>query len=101
VRNGSLHVDDAAEVVDLEFARTDGTVADRILSPSRGLADLTQVEVSDELAAGIRNGLSFPAAVLSGRLPESGPVGLVDTVGDLLAVYRVRDGKVSPEVVIT
>jgi tRNA pseudouridine55 synthase len=100
VRNGSLHVDDAAYIVDLELAQTDGTVADRILSPSRGLADMTQVEVSDELAAGIRNGLSFPAAVLSGRLPEAGPVGLVDTVGDLLAVYRVRDGKVSPEVVI-
>ena len=100
VRNGSLHVDDAADVVDLESAQTDGTIADRILSPSRGLADMIQVEVSDELAVGIRNGLSFPAAVLLGRLPESGPVGLVDTVGDLLAVYRVRDGKVSPEVVI-
>lgn len=100
VRNGSLHVDDAVTIDDLEAAAGDGSIYSLVLRPSQGLADLTQVEVGDDMAAGIRNGLAFPVGTLREELPERGPVGLTDSAGELLAVYEVHEAKATPQVVI-
>ena len=99
LRNGSLHVDDAVEIGDVEAAKLAGSLSSMVLSPRQGLPDLPQVDIGDELAAGVRNGLAFPAASLS-TLPDDGPVGLVDSTGELLAVYAVAAGKAGPLVVL-
>jgi tRNA pseudouridine55 synthase len=100
IRNGSLHVDDAARIDDLESAVADGAGREVMLSPRDGLPDLAEIVVSDELAAGIANGLAFPLAALSNDRPESGPLRIVGNEGRLLAVYRVEQGKALPEVVL-
>jgi tRNA pseudouridine55 synthase len=100
IRNGSLHVGDAIGSDDLEAAVTDGTIASRVLPAAAGLPDLPLVSVRDDIAAGISNGLPFPAVALSTELPEAGFVRIVDGPGTLLAVYRIEDGKALPEVVL-
>lgn len=100
VRNGSLHVDDALGMAEIEAAVADGSIAGRFLTPRAGLPDLPETIVGDDVAAGIRNGLSFPAAALEADLPESGPIRIVDSSGSLAAVYRIETGKAVPEVVL-
>jgi tRNA pseudouridine55 synthase len=101
VRNGSLHVDNAHGIDDLESAQTAGSITSLILPPRLGLPDLVHVGIGDDLAAGVRNGLSFPVAALQVEVLDDGPVGLIDTAGGLLAIYGVAQGKASPLVVIT
>ena len=100
IRNGSLLVSDAVEMADLETAVADGTVESRILSPAEGLPDLPRVNVGEDIAAGVRNGLSFPSNAFRVELPEAGPVRIVDDADDLIAVYAIDGGKALPEVVL-
>ncbi len=101
IRNGSLLVSNAVEMADLEAAAADGTVESFVLSPAEGLPDLPRVDVGEDIAAGVRNGLSFPASALQAELPETGPVRIVDEAGNLIAVYAIDGGKASPEVVLS
>jgi tRNA pseudouridine55 synthase len=100
VRNGSLHVDNALGMDEIEAAVTDNTIVDRVLSPRDGLPDLPEIVVGDEIAAGVRNGLSFPAVAFQADLPDSGPIRIVDSDGSLGAIYRIEAGKAAPEVVV-
>lgn len=100
VRNGSLHVNDAVGIEQLEQAVTDGREDEIALSPRHGLPDLVEVIVGDDLAAGVSSGLAFPVAALASERPQQGPLRVVDGEGTLLAVYRVDQGKAMPEVVL-
>ena len=101
IRNGSLHVEDALSVGDVEKAVTEGTIRGIVLSPREGLPDLPQIDVGSAVAAGIRNGLAFPAAAIGAGKGVVGPVRLVDEAGDLLAVYSLAEGRATPEVVLS
>jgi tRNA pseudouridine55 synthase len=100
VRNGSLHVDNALGIDEVEAAVIDGNITDRVLSPRDGLPDIPEIVVADDIAAGVRNGLSFPAVAFDGDLPENGPIRVVDGDGSLGAIYRVESGRAAPEVVL-
>jgi tRNA pseudouridine55 synthase len=99
VRNGSLDVDDAATIDELEQAVTAGTIDKRILDPSAVLP-MEKFVVDESLAVGVRNGLSFPVGRMRDQLPAGGSVALVDRHGSLIAVYTISAGRASPEVVI-
>ncbi len=101
VRNGSLHVGDAWTINRLEASAKDGSIEAKILSARDGLVDLPEVAVGPAAAAGIHNGLSFPAASLGEGLPSAGPVRVVGESGELLAVYKIDGGKAAPEVVLS
>ncbi|MDJ0664347.1 MAG: tRNA pseudouridine(55) synthase TruB [Acidimicrobiia bacterium] len=100
VRNGSLHVRDAWGIEDVEAAAGEGRAGDLVLSPRDGLADLPEVVVGSDLAAGVGSGLSFPTAAIRAEVPPMGPLRIVDEAGQMLAVYRIEDSKAFPEVVI-
>lgn len=100
IRNGSLHVNDAVRIEDLESAVADGNGDEVMLTPREGLRDLPELVVGDDLVAGVASGLAFPVAALSDDRPEAGPLRLVGSDGRLLAVYRVEQGKALPEVVL-
>lgn len=100
VRNGSLHVDDAAEIETIATLAKTGDIGARILAPRDGLVDLPEVVIDDTLVAGVRNGLPIPASAFPMAVPDSGPLCIVDSAGDLAAVYSLADGKASPEVVL-
>jgi tRNA pseudouridine55 synthase len=100
VRNGSLHVDNALGMGEVEAAVIDGNITDRVLSPRDGLPDIPEIVVADDIAAGVRNGLSFPARAFDGDLPENGPIRVVNGDGSLGAIYRVESGRAAPEVVL-
>jgi tRNA pseudouridine55 synthase len=101
VRNGSLHVTEAVQIEDVEKAVADGRESELVLTPRAGLPDLAEVVVGDDLVAGVRSGLAFPVAALSRETPEPGPLRIIDSAGDLLAVYRIDRGKATPEVVLS
>ncbi len=100
VRNGSLHVKDAWTIEALEASVAGDSSGEAILSARDGLPDVPEVVVSDDIASGVSNGLSFPATALRGEIPKDGPIRVVDDEGRLIAVYRIDSGKVLPEVVI-
>lgn len=101
IRNGSLNVNDALGIEELETVVAAGTGNEVILSARDGLPDLSEVLIGADVAAGVRNGLSFPAVSLGNDIPDAGPVRIVDESERLLAVYRVEGGKALPEVVLT
>jgi tRNA pseudouridine55 synthase len=100
IRNGSLHVDDANTIDDVERSVAAGNRAEILLPPRAGLPDLAEVVIGDDLAAGVASGLAFPSAALSDRDPGPGPLRVVGSDGRLIAVYRVEEGKAMPEVVL-
>ena len=100
IRNGSLHVGDALEISDVEKAVAAGRILEHILSPRDGLPDLPEVEVAEDIAVGVRNGLTFPSPGIGAGDEVAGPIRLIDAAGTLLAVYRVADGRATPEVVL-
>ncbi len=100
IRNGSLNVSSSYGIDRLEQAAATGTLADTVLSARDGLPDLPEVVVGDDIAAGVGNGLSFPASALPGEVPDDGPLRIVDGYGELIAVYRIDAGKALPEVVV-
>ena len=77
-----------------------GRAGDLVLSPRDGLADLPEVVVGSDLAAGVGSGLSFPTVAIRAEVPGTGPLRIVDEAGRMLAVYRIEEGKAFPEVVI-
>jgi tRNA pseudouridine55 synthase len=91
---GSLHVDHASRIADLE---RDGW-SSAVLTAAAGLTDLPAVVLDDDLAAAVRHGV----AVAGRRLgtDDEGPVRFLDADGSLLAVYRVEGARASAEVVL-
>jgi tRNA pseudouridine55 synthase len=69
-----------------------------VVSMAEGLGDLGAITVDDPTAAGVGNGMVYPARSLDAENP--GTYRLLDSVGNLLAVY-VSDGRrAKPEVVV-
>lgn len=94
VRNGSLHVDTAVTVEQLQSAEDP---AHLVIDPNAALDALPAVVVDDQTARAVRNGVPL-AAGLVGEL--DGFVRVVDTDDGLLAVYRAQDRRARPEVVL-
>lgn len=68
-----------------EARRVEEVSADSLVSPSRALRDMEQVEVDSDVARLVSNGLPLDKVALGA--PGEGPWALVDERGDLLAVY--------------
>ncbi len=69
-----------------------------MVSPREAMRDLEALKVDAECARGIQHGMTFA----SGALGESGdgPFAVVDSEGDLLAVYELRGAGMKPAVVV-
>jgi tRNA pseudouridine55 synthase len=98
IRNGSLHVDDAVGIDEIEAAVAAGSTDGLVLAARDGLPDVPEVVVGEDVLAGVRNGLSFPAPALGA---SDGVLRVIDQAGRLAAIYRVDDGKAKPEVVLS
>jgi tRNA pseudouridine55 synthase len=100
VRNGTLNVENAVSVDQIEAAQADESVASLVVDPATALADIPGIEVEASYLPGIRNGAAIPAAAVMGEVAESDQ-GLVRLISDgaLLGVYRVDGPLVKPEVV--
>lgn len=92
-RVGSLTVDDAVAVEDLD------SVGDDLLAPTRVLGHLPSVVVDDETARGVSNGIRYVSGPLADIEPDV-PTVVVDDAGRLLAVYASDGGRAKPEVVL-
>jgi tRNA pseudouridine55 synthase len=91
---GSLSVDDARPLE--EYIADPELVPPAVLSLAGGLADMTRVQVDEELGRRISHGTVLPLA----DLPIEAATAVVDNDGRLLAVYGPRDESARPEVVI-
>ncbi|WP_420613576.1 tRNA pseudouridine(55) synthase TruB [Candidatus Spongiisocius sp.] len=94
VASGSLRVEEAWTVEQLACLGEEGRLAEAVLEPAAALSHLPSVTVDDDTAARVRNGRRLPS-----------PPGLdghvrVTADGRLLAVYRARDDRLVPEVVL-
>ena len=95
VASGDLRVEDAWTVEQLARLGDEGRMAEAVLEPSDALSHLPSVSVGSDEAAMVRNGRRLPST------PDlDGPVR-VTADGRLLAVYRARDDRLVPEVVLT
>ncbi len=96
---GSLHVDRAATIDDLEAAAAAGRLADHVLPPASGLADLPALHPPPEVQTGVRHGVSFALPLLGSDIVAEGPFRVLDDEGRLLAVYRASGKQAVAEVV--
>lgn len=92
-RTGSLSVDDAVGVDDLD------SWEDHLLTPSQALSDMPGVEVGEETADRVRNGTRFDGAEMA-EAPEDMPYKVLNGEGRLLAVYRRVGEQARAEVVL-
>jgi tRNA pseudouridine55 synthase len=97
VGNGSLDVAVAHTVEEIEKAATANTFDTLLLDAVDGLPDLPRVEVGEEIARAVANGVPVAGARLDPA--ASGPVRIVAN-GELVAVYRLAGEKAVPEVVL-
>jgi len=93
-RTGSLDVDTHG----LEVDQLDDWES-RLLAPSEALGDLPAITVSEETARGVFNGMRFVGGEMVSA-PENTAVRVLDSSGDLIAVYRRVGEQARPEVVL-
>lgn len=91
-RIGSMTVEAASTMDGLIAAGVEGSQ----LSLAAGLADMAQITVAPELGARISHG----SVLDQSDLPIEGLTAVLDSEGELLAVYGTRDAQVRPEVVV-
>jgi tRNA pseudouridine55 synthase len=72
-----------------EAHRLDELTEAHILTPVQAMRDMTQVEVDDACARQVSHGLALDK--VSTGAPGAGPWALVDTRGQLLAIYQGTD----------
>ena len=99
IRNGSLRVDAAATIDEIEAAVENGTIADLILSPSEALGDLPAATIDPAYETGVRNGAAVPVEALIGYAGEEGDLVRLTADGTMLGVYRIDGPAAVPEVV--
>ena len=99
IRNGSLRVDAAATIDEIEAAVENGTIADLILSPSEALGDLPAATIDPAYETGVRNGAAVPVEALIGYAGENGDLVRLTADGAMLGVYRIDGPAAVPEVV--
>lgn len=95
LRNGSMSVEAAHSLNEIEAAATDGHLEDLMLSPVDGLTDLDAVEVTGDEAIRAGHGSSIP---LAGRADRS-PVR-VTTSGTLIGIFEIEGSELRPQVVM-
>ncbi len=100
LRTGSLTVEAAHAVEELERAAAAGRLGGLLVRPSDGLVDLPAGTVPEGGRHGVVHGAAFATSLLTSGLPDEGPVRLLDDEGRLLAVYRVEGRQALPEVVL-
>ena len=93
-RTGSLDVDTHG----IEVDQLDDWES-RLLAPSEALGDLPAITVSEETARGVFNGVRFVGGEMVSA-PEDTAVRVLDSSGDLIAVYRRVGEQARPEVVL-
>lgn len=98
--NGSLVVEAAATIEQLQAAADEERLAGLVLSPADALSDLPRIVVSADQASGVSNGRRYEASVLDIAPGVEGLVRVVGPDGTLLAVSNVEKGRVVPEVVV-
>ncbi len=99
-RIGSLAVDEAHSIPDIEEAGSRGVAESMVISAADGLRDLPAVRVSGETARAVCHGAVFPAAALGFHSPVSGPHRVLGQSGELMAVYDLEGRRARPEVVL-
>lgn len=95
VASGGLRVEEAWTVEQMACLGEEGRLAEAVLEPSGALSHMPSVIVDREEAAMVRNGRRLPSP------PDLDGHVRVTADGRLLAVYRVRDDRLVPEVVLT
>jgi len=95
LRNGSLSVEAAHSLDEVEAATAGDRLDQLMLSPADGLADLAAVEVSEDEAIRAGHGSSLPVA---GRV-DRGPVRVMST-GRLVGIFDIEGSELRPEVVL-
>lgn len=70
-----------------------------LLRPAQGLADLPSVRVDSDVAEAVSHGARFATGPLA-AIPPDGPVAVVDSADELIAVYRREGRQARPEVVL-
>ena len=100
VRNGSMHVNDAVTIDEVINACRDDTLAALMLSPAFVLGEYPELRVDDATAFRVRNGRDLPDQMA----PDDADVDTVMRVGDregnLLAMYKLEQQALVPEVVL-
>lgn len=91
---GSLQVDEARPLQD--YIDDSDLIGPSLLSLAGGLADMSRLQVDDELGKRISHGSVLPLA----DLPIETATAVLDQEGRLLAVYGPRDQSARPEVVV-
>lgn len=97
--NGSLDVRMAHDMPTLEALAAEQRLEEAVMSPADGLCDMAAVILQADTATAAGHGVSFAAAAL-GDVPDEGPVRMIDSQGELVAVYRLDRGRARPDVVL-
>ncbi|MDE0168633.1 MAG: tRNA pseudouridine(55) synthase TruB [bacterium] len=98
VRNGVLSVENATGIDRIVALCREDRLDRLVLTPNQGLAHLPPVEVPEDLVGAVSNGRRLPTELVgSARADE--PVRMVAGMR-MLAVYRIRGDRLSPEVVL-
>ena len=100
-RSGSIDVESqGSRVADLEQAADEDRLQNLIVSPALGLADIPSVAVEAATAESVLHGVQLPRSVFAAGVPGDMFRVLVGA-GELLAIYRMTDGKAVAEVVLS
>ena len=100
-RSGSIDVESqGSRVADLEQAADEDRLQNLIVSPALGLADIPSVAVEAATAESVLHGVQLPGSVFAAGVPGD-MFRVLDRAGDLLAIYRMTDGKAVAEVVLS
>ncbi len=91
--SGRFSVDVAKNLEELQKMADAGTFADAVMTPAEAMADYPQVVLDGDQAFEVRNGRRLPA------FGQGGVVGVLDPLGELIAVMRDVDGQARSEVV--
>ena len=98
--NGSLHVDAAHTIEQLEDMAANGSIESALLAPAAALTDLPALRVGADLVTAIANGRRLEHDMVDIAPGLAGLVRVVDPDGRLLAISKVESGRVIPEVVV-
>ncbi len=93
VRVGSLRADEGLDLNELEEWES------HLLTPAEALRDLPAVTVDGETARAVSHGMRFVGEIM-GETSEGEPFRVLDSSGDLLAVYTRRGEQAQAEVVL-
>jgi tRNA pseudouridine55 synthase len=92
-RIGRFEVSDSVTLDDLQNWES------YLMSPAAAMADMPEVVVDEETAAGVRNGMRFVGGpILEG--PADEPYAVLTGDGELIAVYARVGARAQPEVVL-